>query len=122
MSRLARTRLLIVLAVAALAGSVWFGGHAQRLAADRAVHELAASDATLESMLAQEIALREYLITRREPTLVGFDAAGRRLSRALDRSRAGVSAGESAEGGLVRAEAGITRRWRRAANAAIAAV
>ena len=63
LSTRARTRLLLVVAVMVIAGTVWVAGSLKGRALDRGFEQNRAAEHMLEGMLDQETGLRGYMLT-----------------------------------------------------------
>jgi diguanylate cyclase (GGDEF)-like protein len=116
MSRFALNRGLLVVAVCAIAGSVWLAGESQRRAADRAFAELEAAHDLLTAMLDQETGLRGFALTQQRSFLEPYEQGRRRVESALIRAR-GVAHHDEELEAIARQEAAI-RRWQRLAERA----
>ena len=112
MNRYVRIRLLVLGAVAIIAGSVWLVGSHQRSAADNAFSEAQAADEMLVAMLDQETGLLGYTVTgdrdlprRYQDARVRFERAwrpprpGRLRARVTSGPRSPSSAGSRGAGG-----------------------
>ena len=113
-----RLRLLLAVAVLAIAGSVWLVSEAQRNAVDRAYSESAAGQRMLVAMLNQETGFRGYALTRRKEFLEPFQSGVRDFEAAL--RRAGALARDSREERDLALQAATARQWRAMARAEIA--
>ncbi len=112
-----RLRLLLLVAVASIAGAVWLVDGAQREAADRAYRQSAAGQRMLIAMLNQETGFRGFGLTRRNEFLQPFRRGVRDFEEALRDARMSELGAERAE---VAAQASTARRWRALASVEIA--
>src|SRR3712207_9281939 len=73
------TRLVIAIAVAAMAGSLWLAGHEQRDTIEQSFRQGQTAEAILTSMLDEETGLRGFVITGRDEFLSPFREGERRF-------------------------------------------
>ena len=118
----ARTRLLLVVAVAAIAGTVWVAGSLKGRVLDRSFKQNRAAQHMLEAMLDQETGLRGYLLTADDRFLepfrsgeVAFRAAAAEAKRTSVRDRRLAL-------GLIAQQEGISGQWHALAEQRIAFV
>jgi diguanylate cyclase (GGDEF)-like protein len=120
MSRFALNRGLLVVAVCAIAGSVWLAGESQRRAADRAFAEIEAAHDLRTAMLDQETGLRGFALTRQRSFLEPYEQGRRRMESALIRAREVAHHADEFEA-IDRQEAAI-RQWQRLAEQALTVI
>jgi diguanylate cyclase (GGDEF)-like protein len=111
-NRYSRIRLLVLAAVAIIAGSVWLAGSRQRSAADRALSEAQAADQMLVAMLDQEAGLLGYANTGDEELLRRYRGGLVRFEQAIAAAEEGAPAGELDERAAIAAQRRLGRRWR----------
>jgi len=122
MQRHLRIRLLLVAAIAAMAGAVWLASESQRSAANASFGELEAAQSVLTAMFEQQGGVRGFVETGRPAFLQEYEEGRQSFEGALARVRRGV-AGDGAD--LRRAIAEqerAARVWQAAADAAIGRV
>jgi len=117
-----RIRLLVIAAVAVIAGAVWFAGERQRTAADNAFKEIAASNSLLTSTMDQETGLYGYLNTGREVFLERYEDGRKALETGYARAEAGSPVGEVEEREAIRDQRTATERWQERAEQQLARV
>jgi CHASE3 domain sensor protein len=111
-NRYVRIRLLVLGAVAIIAGSVWVVGSHQRSAADNAFSEAQAADEMLVAMLDQESGLLGYAVTGNRNLLRRYQDARVHFERALTAAEAGAPPGEGDERVAIAKQRRLARRWR----------
>lgn len=117
-----RIRLLLLGAVALIAGAVWLAGERQHVAADRAFAEIESSEAMLTAMLDQESGLMGYVSTRRKSFLRRYESGRRRLEAAIQNAQEGVQEGDADEQQALTGQRAASRRFSDTAEPLIAAV
>jgi diguanylate cyclase (GGDEF)-like protein len=121
MSSFARTRLLLLVAVAVIAGAVWIASSSQRTAAERVFTESRAGQRMLTAMLNQETGVRGFALTGREAFLLPYDRGRQEFDLAVAGARAASREDPAAyrSAGLQAADAA---RWQALAEHQIVAV
>src|SRR5690349_6204133 len=87
LSGIARTRIVLVIAILGVATAVWGVSETQRSTAERIFNETRAADQMLTSMLDQETGLRGFALTRQRPFLEPFIRGVREFNVATDEAR-----------------------------------
>ncbi len=113
--------VLVVTAVAVIAGAVFANGRTQRDALTHSLRETVAAHDMLTAMLDQETGLRGYLQTRRRDFLEPFHRGGRAFARAVADARGGAARDERDEQRAIDRIELVGERWRREAEDALAA-
>jgi CHASE3 domain sensor protein len=113
--------VLVVVAVAVIATTVWEVGHLQRDTVTSSFRQTEAAHAILTAMLDQETSLRGFLQTEREDFLEPYREGDRQLAAALASARRNADSSNDRVQRLVDRAETVARRWRRSADAAILA-
>src|SRR6185436_13621885 len=87
MSRYGFIRVILVVAILAIAGAVWGVGRIQSSADDTSTRAITAGDQMLIAMLDQETGLRGYINTRRVQFLEPYREGRTRLETAIANER-----------------------------------
>ena len=112
------SRVLLALAVMAMAVAVWLGSAAQRSAVV-STFELARAAEGLEiAQLNQETGLRGFALTGREPFLAPYVAGARQFEASLAKARS-LSEGDLDVEAKLNRQSALSRRWRELAEVAI---
>jgi diguanylate cyclase (GGDEF)-like protein len=111
-----RIRLLLITAVAVIAGAVWLAGERQRSAANRSFAEVDAAQALQDSMLDQEVGFYGYLNTGRDVFLQRYEGGRRRVETAFARAEQGAPEGEDDEREAIAEQRAAARDWQRRAE------
>src|SRR3954451_18347743 len=118
MSRYGLIRVVLVVAILAIAAAVWGVGRIQSSADDASTHALTAGQQMLISMLDQETGLRGYVNTRDRQFLQPYLSDRSRLETAIaDQHR---YAGDRDDQPYIAAEVAAARRWQRLAESEVA--
>jgi len=118
MSRRAKTAILLLCSVGAVAASVWVASSAQRSAAEHSFVQSQHAQRMLTAMLDQEAGLSTFELTGREQYLHRYEAGRRDFDVAV----AGVTRGEQSDKHHLVEVAGlaeVAREWQRRAESAI---
>jgi diguanylate cyclase (GGDEF)-like protein len=118
----ARTRLLLVIAVMVIAGTVWVAGSLKGRALDRGFQQNLASERMLEAMLDQETGLRGYLLTGDDRFLEPYRSGVSKFAAAVRAAKSSVIRDRATALDLIAQQGGISQRWRALAEARIAFV
>ena len=121
MNRYLRIRLLVIGAVAIVAGSVWLAGNRQRSTADRAFSEAQAADEMLVAMIDQETGFFGYLATGQTVLLRRYQDARQRFDQALVAAQGGAEEGETDELEAIALQRRIAGAWRSEAETLLGA-
>jgi diguanylate cyclase (GGDEF)-like protein len=114
-----RLPALLVLAVLAIAGGVWFSSYVQREAARRVAEQEHDSESMLTGMLDQETGLRGFLLTRRKVFLEPYVDGRAELDTAL-RGAYSTSVGDAGMTRLIDGQERVARGWQRLAEQEVA--
>ena len=117
-----RIRLLVLAAVAVIAGAVWLAGERQHTAADNAFEEIQAANGLLVAMIDQEAGLYGYLNNGRTVFLERFEDGREALATGYARAEAGAPADEDDEREAIRGQRAATDSWRNLADAHLASL
>src|SRR3954451_2610536 len=118
MSRYGLIRVVLVVAILAIAAAVWGVGRIQSSADDASTHALTAGQQMLISMLDQETGLRGYINTRDQQFLQPYLSGRSRLETAIADQRRYAS--DSDDQPYIAAEVTAARGWQRLAEAEVA--
>jgi diguanylate cyclase (GGDEF)-like protein len=110
MSRAARSRIFVTVALLAIAAPVWAVTHVQQKAAEDSVEESQAAHQMLGAALEQEAALRGFALTRHESFASGYQKGERDFVAALREAQDGA-VGDSDELSELSIQVGTIARW-----------
>jgi diguanylate cyclase (GGDEF)-like protein len=116
MSRYGFIRVILVVAILAIAGAVWGVSRIQSSADDSSTHAITAGEQMLIAMLDQETGLRGYINTRKIQFLEPYRKGRTHLETAIANER------QYANGPSVNAQIRIARQWQRLAEQEVAGV
>jgi diguanylate cyclase (GGDEF)-like protein len=120
MSRYGFIRVVLVVAILAIAAAVWGVGRIQSSADDYSTHAITAGQQMLIAMLDQETGLRGYINTRDQRFLEPYRSGRTRLEAAIAAERRYAT--DSNDRPLIGAQVATARRWQRLAEAEIGKV
>jgi diguanylate cyclase (GGDEF)-like protein len=120
MSRYGLIRVVLVVAILAIAAAVWGVGRIQSRTDDNSTRAITAGQQMLIAMLDQETGLRGYINTRDARFLDPYRRGRTHLETAI--AHANQYATDGDDGPLVEGQVNIARRWQRFAEAEVAAV
>jgi len=120
MSRYGFIRVILVVAILAIAGAVWGVGRIQSSADDSSTHAITAGEQMLIAMLDQETGLRGYINTRKLQFLEPYRKGRTHLETAIANERQYANGPDDAPS--VNAQIRIARQWQRLAEQEVAGV
>ena len=120
MSRYGLIRVVLVVAILAIAAAVWGVGRIQSSTDDASTRAIAAGDKMLIAMLDQETGLRGYINTHDLRFLEPYRVGRTHLETAIAEEK--QNARDENDGGLVGAQVNAARRWQRLAEIEVASV
>ncbi len=120
LSGIARTRVVLLVAILGVTAAVWGVSETQRSTAERIFNETRAADSMLTAMLEQETGLRGFALTRERRFLEPFIRGLREFNVAAEDARALAGSPEQLE--LMDRMTRTAKRWRRLAEQEVAIV
>jgi diguanylate cyclase (GGDEF)-like protein len=119
-SRYGLIRVILAVAILAIAGAVWGVGRIQASADDSGTHAISAGEQMLISMLDQETGLRGFINTDQERFLGPYLRGREQLERAITEARR--YAGGVDDQRLIDEQVKIARSWQRLAETELASI